>query len=74
VYTTLKKIRLFLSKECLDRKLTFFRFFVHTYTPDFFVAEHYGLRKTLPPGGLRISPHRSIKICEDSEIVYASLS
>jgi hypothetical protein len=26
------------------------------YTPDFFAAEHYGLRNTIPPEGLRISP------------------
>jgi hypothetical protein len=44
------------SKEYLDRNVTIFTMFRTQYIPDFFVGEHCGLRNTIPPGGLRISP------------------
>jgi hypothetical protein len=46
-----------LSNYSTDRNNTISSMFRTQYTPDFFVAEHCGLRNTLlPPGGLRISP------------------
>jgi hypothetical protein len=47
-----------LSKEYLDKNLTFFLWFVRyvRHIPAFFVAEHYNLRIT---GGLRISPQNA---------------
>jgi hypothetical protein len=38
---------LFLSKEYLDRNLTFFSMLPTQVIPDFFVAEYYGLRNTI---------------------------
>jgi hypothetical protein len=37
-----RKIILFLSKEYLDRSITFFLIFRTQYTPDFFVSDSYG--------------------------------
>jgi hypothetical protein len=38
---------LFLSKEYLDRNITFFSMLPTQFIPDFFVAEYYGLRNTI---------------------------
>jgi hypothetical protein len=38
---------LFLSKEYLDRNITFFPMLLTQFIPDFFVAEYYGLWTTI---------------------------
>jgi hypothetical protein len=39
-------MELFPSKEYLERNITVFPMFSTQYFPDFFVAEHYGVRNT----------------------------
>jgi hypothetical protein len=45
-----------MSKHSLDRNNTVASLFRTQYTPDFLIAEYYGLRNTILWGGLRISP------------------
>jgi hypothetical protein len=44
---SIEKIVMFLSKYSLDRNNTISSLYRTQYTPDFLIAEHYGLRTTI---------------------------
>jgi hypothetical protein len=56
---------LFPAKEYLEWNITVCPMFCTQCIPDFFVADHYNLRNTIPPGGSKVlaSVHWHVRFC-----------